>query len=93
MKRPTKKQIARQEATIAQLLNTALHHLGEINVPFVLKLEGSDALFSNVPIRHAIALLEDAATMTATLREKGIQAKVERIIENSQWGDDGKASA
>lgn len=81
MKRPTKKQIARQQATVSQLLNTALHYLGEINVPFVLKMEGSDVLFSNVSGRHAVALLEDAASLTATLREKGIEAKVERIID------------
>ena len=77
----------KQQAIAGALLNTALHHLGELNVPFVLKMEGCDTIFSNVSPRHAVAIVEDCAVLTSTLREKGIEAKVERIIESGEWGN------
>lgn len=80
----------KEQLIAAALLNASLHHLGELSVPFVLKLEGCDTLFSNVAPRHAVSILEDAAHFSAMLREKGIEAKVERIVD-SDWG--GSASA
>ena len=67
---------AKQQAIAAKLLNTALHHLGELNVPYVLILEGVPQVFSNAEPRHATALLEDAAFYSCTLREKSIEARV-----------------
>lgn len=81
----------KEQQITAALMNTALHHLGELNVPFVLKLEGCDTIFSNVAPRHAVAIVEDCASLTSTLREKGIEAKVERLIDTGEWG--GPSSA
>lgn len=69
---------ARQQATIAQLLTTALHYLGEINLPYVLILEGTPKIFTNTTQRHAISLLQETAELNAKVRELRIEKQAEQ---------------
>ena len=79
---------AKQKRIAATLLNGALHQLGELDVPYVLILQGCEQIFTNTNSRLATAILEDAASYSATLREKMIEAKVESIIDKTDWGGD-----
>ena len=82
----------KQQRIAATLLNQATHALGELNIPYVLVIQDLPHVLTNTNHRLATALLEDAAQFSATLREKTIEARVEKIVDASEWGgDDGKA--
>ena len=76
----------RRQLTVGQLVNLGLHQLGETGLNFVVILQGSEYLLSNAPNRLAVAILEDAAEFTYKLREKGIEVRVEQMVERGQWG-------
>ena len=78
----------KQQKIAAHLLNQALHHLGELNAPYVLIIQGTPQVLTNVNELHALALLQASAQFQATLQEKTIEAQVERIVGESQWGGD-----
>ena len=81
----------KQAATAHQLLNLVIHHLGELNINYVLLLQGVPQILTNADHRLATALLEDAAQFSVTLRDKTIEARVEKIVDASEWGGDDKA--
>lgn len=85
-----KEMTRKQQLIAARLLNSGLHYLGELDVPFVLVFRGTDQIFSNVDSRLAVALLEDKAHFSMMLREKGMEAKVEKLLD---IGGDSDATA
>lgn len=78
----------KRAAIVAKLLNLSFHYLGELDMKFVVLLENTPQVFSNADPRHAAAILEDAASLTSTLRERTLEAQIQAILDQSQDGEE-----
>ena len=80
----------KQQKIVGRLLTSALHYLGESNLPYVVIV--ADNIFSNCPEQHARMIIQDAYQLQEKMRE----IKVDRQAD-SQLGyggdDDDKTKA
>ena len=81
----------KEQQTAAHLLNLVLHHLGELNINYVLVFQGAPHVLTNTDHRLATALLEDAAEFSSIIRTKTLEARADRIVDAGEWGGDDKA--
>lgn len=70
---------ARQCATVGALINSALHHLGETTLPYVVII--GDKILSNTPKLHAHAIITKQARMIDKLTELETERAAEREID------------
>jgi len=57
----------KQQVIVGRLLTSALHYLGEANLPYVVIV--ADNIFSNCPEQHARMILQDAYQLQEKIRE------------------------
>lgn len=73
----------KQTVIVGQLVNTAMHHLGETDLPYVLII--ADNILSNVHEQQARMMIQDAYQLQEKLRE----VRVEKMVDKLEgWGGD-----
>ena len=74
--------VKQQQATVAALLHSACHHLGETTLPYVILIGGR--MLTNTDQLHARAIVHN----TARLLDKCEEIEVERAAERlTEWPD------
>ena len=73
------KLVRTQQVTVRALLNTALHHLGETNLHYVLMI--GDRVLSNAPQIHAQAIVLKQARLIDKCQEVEVERQAERIVD------------
>ena len=86
--KPTPRQVSKlirtQQATVAALLNTAQHHLGEIGLPYVLLI--GDRIMTNTPQLHAQAIVLKQAELIRKIQDVENERQAERIVDYGEGG-------
>ena len=79
----------KQQEIVGRLVTSALAHLSETSLPYVLIL--LDNILSNCPEQHARMIIQDAYQLQEKIRE----VKVERQVDSQLGfgGDDSDAKA
>lgn len=75
------KLVRTQQATVAQLINSATHHLGETTLPYVILI--GDSILSNCPKDHARAIVLNQARLLDKVQEVEIDRQAERIVDGT----------
>jgi hypothetical protein len=83
MSNPSRKQIK----ISADLIARTLHNLDELNVPYVVLIDGIATKFTNTRPLHAAAILERQYLIDNKIAEFVIEAEAERQTVIPQGGD------
>jgi hypothetical protein len=74
-------EIKAKQATVAALLQSATHYLGETSLPFVILIGGR--MLTNTEQLHARAIVHNTARLLDKCEELEIERTAERLID---WG-------
>ena len=76
MNKKTRKQ---QNQICADLLTSARHYLGELNVPYVLILQGQPIMFTNVDQNHAMRLVENQNILNNRIQDYNTETQLDAL--------------
>jgi hypothetical protein len=83
--KPTAAKLVRtQQATVAALLNSALHHLGETNLPYIVII--GERVLSNVAQLHVQAIILKQADLIRKIQDVENERTAERIADYGEQG-------
>ena len=81
--KPSRKQIA----ISADLIARTLHHLDELNVPYVVLIDGLPTKFTNTKPLHAAAIVERQYLLDNKIAELQVEYEAEKQTAIPQDGD------
>lgn len=78
--KPISKVTQKQNLIAGTLFNQAIHNLGELDIPYVLLLQGQTKMFSNVDQNNACRIVENQNILNNMIQSHNAETELDAMI-------------